>query len=71
MDTSLPSARHMTPATLDKITWTLIYGGILTGLLGLATWARDATIGVVLVTVGVILAVAGVVTVYLRSRMKE
>jgi hypothetical protein len=61
----------MTPATLDKFIWTLIYGGILSGLLGLASWSRDATVAAVLITVGVVVAAAGVLGIYLRSRMKE
>ena len=71
LDTSPQLTHAMTPATLDKITWTLIYGGILGVLSGLATRSRDSTIAAVLLIAGVVMVAVGVLTVYLRSRMKE
>lgn len=50
--------------------WVLIYGGLLTLVLGIATARTDAALGWIMVAVGAVLAVAGAVLVWVRSRMK-
>lgn len=58
-------------ARLEKLIWTLIYGGLLTLLVGLYMGRRQAGSGSALVAVGVALAVVGVVLIYVRSRLRE
>jgi len=50
--------------------WVLIYGGLLTLVLGIATARTDAALGWIMVAVGAVLAVTGAVLVWVRSRMK-
>lgn len=57
-------------ARLHKIIWTLIFGGLLTLVLGLSTRRMDDTCGWSMVVVGLLLAGAGVVLIYVRSKMK-
>jgi formate hydrogenlyase subunit 3/multisubunit Na+/H+ antiporter MnhD subunit len=61
----------MKASTLDKVTWPLIYGGILVLLLGISTLSTDAGLGWPIVVVGIALAVTGVLSIYLRSRIKD
>jgi uncharacterized membrane protein HdeD (DUF308 family) len=55
---------------LERLTWVLIYGGILLGCLGF--FARDAApaLGTALMVVGALDIVAGVLCVFIRSRMR-
>lgn len=62
------------PRTLARIeawVWVLIYGGLLTLVLGLAVGRTDAVLGGVLALVGVVLALAGAVLLWVRSRLKQ
>ena len=61
----------MSAETIDKLIWTLIYGGLIAVAIGVATQAGDAAAGWVLVSGGVIVSVVGAVLIYVRSRMKE
>lgn len=61
----------MKASTLDKLVWTLIYGGLIGVGLGLSVQRTDAAIGWGLVSVGAVLAVAGAVLVVVRARMKD
>ncbi|MDO9316206.1 MAG: hypothetical protein Q7T97_16855 [Burkholderiaceae bacterium] len=61
----------MKASTLEKITWPLLYGGILVLLLGISTLSADAALGWPIVIAGGVLAVAGVLAIYLRSRIKD
>lgn len=63
-----------TMATLRRVqamAWTLIYGGLLTLVLGLATHRLDAGQGEALMTGGAVAASAGVCLIFIRSRLKE
>ncbi|MBL7091535.1 hypothetical protein [Acidovorax sp.] len=55
---------------LHKIIWALIYGGLLTLVLGIATARTDAATGWVLMVGGGVVAVVGVVLIAVRARLK-
>jgi steroid 5-alpha reductase family enzyme len=57
---------------LDRLTWILLYGGLLTFVLGLAVRAGAEAPGVAtcLMTAGLVAAVVGVVLIVVRSRLK-
>jgi hypothetical protein len=57
-------------ARLQKVVWILIYGGLLTLVLGLSTQRTDEAVGWTLVVVGGVLAACGVVLIWVRSRLK-
>ena len=62
-----------TPSTLQrlqKLIWVLIYGGLLTLVLGIATARTDAATGWVLMVVGGVVAAVGVVLIAVRARLK-
>jgi hypothetical protein len=61
----------MKTKTLDKLIWTLIYGGLLSVGLGLSIEPNDNPIGWFFVSGGAVVSVAGAVLVYVRSRMKD
>jgi hypothetical protein len=61
------------PQTLERmhqLIWALIYGGLLTLVLGLATARADEVLGWALSAVGGVLAAVGVVLIGVRSRLK-
>ena len=55
---------------LQKLIWVLIYGGLLTLVLGIATARTDAATGWVLMVVGGVVAAVGVVLIAVRARPK-
>ena len=55
---------------LHKIIWALIYGGLLTLVLGIATARTDAAAGWVLMVGGGVVAAVGVVLIAVRARLK-
>ena len=58
-------------ARLQALIWVLIYGGLLTLVLGLSTERTDDALGWSLVVAGGGVAAAGFVLIYVRSRLKE
>ena len=58
-------------ARLQKLIWVLIYGGLLTLVLGIAVRRTDASLGLKLMIAGMVLAEAGAVLIYVRSRVKD
>jgi drug/metabolite transporter superfamily protein YnfA len=56
---------------LQKWIWVLIYGGLLTVILGVFLARADLTLARTLQAGGGVLVLIGVVLVYLRSRIKE
>ena len=60
-----------TIAWIDRLVWTLIYGGLFALVLGLAVLSRNAGTGWSLVAVGAVLAIAGVVLIGVRSRLDQ
>ena len=59
-----------TIARLHKLIWALIFGGLLTLVLGISVKRADNTIGWCMVAAGALLATVGVVLIYVRSTMK-
>ena len=55
---------------LQKFIWVLIYGGLLTLVLGIATERNDASTGWVLMVGGGVVAAVGVVLIAVRARLK-
>ena len=55
---------------LHKLIWVLIYGGLLTLVLGIATARTDAATGWVLMVGGGVVAAVGVVLIAVRARLK-
>jgi len=66
---STTSSRNI--ARLQALIWVLIYGGLLTLLLGVFTRRSDGPLGWSLTVVGALVAALGVVLIYVRSRLKE
>lgn len=54
---------------LQALIWVLIYGGLLTLVLGLSMERLDDAIGWSMVVAGGIVAAAGAVLIYVRSRI--
>jgi hypothetical protein len=68
------ASNHMPPKTiarLQALIWVLIYGGLLTLVLGLSTRRFDGSLGWRLMVAGAAVAAAGVVLIYVRSRLHE
>jgi hypothetical protein len=65
----MASAR--TIARLDTLAWVLIYAGLLTLVLGIASHDETAIGGWSLSVLGAIATVAGIVLVGVRSRLRE
>ncbi len=58
-----------TIARLQTLIWVLIYGGLLTLVLGLSVQRSDEVLGWLMVMGGGIVAAIGFVLIYARSRM--
>ncbi len=63
-------ASAKTLARVEALVWVLIYGGLLTFVLGLFTGRSDATLGWTLGVLGLCGVFAGAVLVWVRSRMR-
>ena len=55
---------------LEALTWVLIYGGLLTLVLGLWVEPLDGDTGWLMQEGGGLAAIAGILLIYLRSRIK-
>ena len=67
-----PGANHTTDpkmARLHKIIWALIFGGLLTIILGIFVGKADDAIGWLMVAAGGVLTAVGAVLIYARSTM--
>jgi hypothetical protein len=60
-----------TLARLDTVAWVLIYGGLFTLILGIASHGRTAVGGWSLSVLGAAAAVAGVVVIVVRARLSR
>ena len=56
---------------IENATWVLLYGGLLTLVLGLFTQRAEDDLGLSMVVGGGIAAALGAILVYLRSRMNS
>jgi formate hydrogenlyase subunit 3/multisubunit Na+/H+ antiporter MnhD subunit len=68
-----PGANHPTDpsvARLHNVIWTLIFGGLLTLVLGIFVGKTDDAIGWIMVVAGAVMAAVGCVLIYVRSRIK-
>ena len=65
----MPSARNL--ARLDILIWVLIFGGLLTLTLGIASHDETRIGGWSLTVLGMLAAAAGVVLIALRARLGE
>ena len=67
-----PGANHPTDprmARLHKIIWALIFGGLLTLILGIFVEKTDVAIGWMMIAAGSVMTVVGAVLIYVRSTM--
>ena len=58
-------------ARLDALVWTLIFGGLLTLVLGIATHGEAVVAGWSLSVLGGIAVATGVILIWVRSRLRE
>lgn len=63
-------ASPRTIARVEALVWILIYGGLLTLVLGLAVRTDAPVLACVLMVAGLVVAVAGAVLIWVRSRMR-
>ena len=56
---------------LQNLIWILVYGGLLTLILGVFTRRTDETLGFTLVLGGGSVAAVGFALIYVRSRIKS
>lgn len=63
------STPSKTTTRLQQLIWALIYGGLLTLVLGLSVQRSDEVLGWIMVVGGAIVAAIGFVLIYVRSRM--
>ncbi len=55
---------------VQQLIWVLVYGGLLTLVLGLSVQRTDDTLGWTLVVGGALVALIGFALVFVRSRLK-
>ncbi len=60
-------ATQRTLSRIEVLVWVLMYGGLLTLVLGLATQAYDAALGWSLAAAGGTAALAGLVLIFVRA----
>jgi hypothetical protein len=63
-------ALHLTSQRLHTIIWVLVYGGLLTLVLGLSVQRSDDDLGWSMVAAGLVVALLGFALVFVRARMK-
>ena len=67
-----PGANHVQDpkmARLHKIIWTLIFGGLLTIVLGIFVEKADDAMGWMMVVAGSVITAIGMALIYVRSTM--
>ena len=63
-------AGNKSTARLHTLIWVLIYGGLLTLVLGLSVQRTNDAVGWSMVAGGALVTAVGCVLIYLRSKMK-
>ena len=61
----------MRNATLQKLIWVFIFGGLLGVVLGLSIQKADDALGWPIVVAGALLAAVGAVLIFVRARRKD
>lgn len=56
-------------AWLERLIWVLIYGGLLTLVLGVAVARRSDPVGACLMAGGAVVALLGALLIWVRSRL--
>jgi hypothetical protein len=67
-----PGANHPTDprmARLHKIIWALIFGGLLSLILGIFVGKTDDAIGWMMIAAGGVMTLVGAILIYVRSTM--
>lgn len=64
-------ARPASLRRLQALVWVLIFGGLLTLVLGLSLSRYDADAGLALIASGSLLAAVGVLLIFVRARIRE
>ena len=64
-------ASQRTIAWIERLIWILIYGGMFTAVLGLATRPREAAIAWSLIVAGGFVTAVGIVLIWVRSRLDK
>lgn len=67
-----PGANHTTDpkmVRLHKIIWSLIFGGLLTVILGIFVGKADDSLGWIMAVAGGLMTASGAVLIYVRSTM--
>ena len=64
-------ASLLTLKKMQQLIWVLIYGGLLTLVLGVSVQRTDAALGWSMVAGGAVLALIGFGLVFVRARMKS
>ena len=64
-------ASPRTVAWIERLIWTLIYGGMFTAVIGLATRSRDGTTGWSLIVLGAVVTAVGALLIWVRSRLDK
>ncbi len=60
----------LTSQRLNTLIWVLVYGGLLTLVLGLSVQRNDDDLGWGMVAAGLVVALLGFALVFVRARMK-
>ena len=60
----------LTSQRLNTLIWVLVYGGLLTLVLGLSVQRSDDDLGWSMVAAGLVVALLGFALVFVRARMK-
>jgi hypothetical protein len=60
----------LTSQRLHTLIWVLVYGGLLTLVLGLSVQRSDDDLGWSMVAAGLVVALLGFALVFVRARMK-
>lgn len=55
---------------VQQLIWVLVYGGLLTLVLGVSVQRTDGALGWTLILVGALVALIGFALIYVRSRLK-
>ena len=63
-------ATHKAIQWVERLVWMLVYGGLFTAVIGIATRTHDPATGWSLIVIGGLVAAIGALLVWVRSRMR-